>query len=48
MRLASWTWGGQPQAGTVSADGRELTPLAATDPCTVRTTPACVPPSPTT
>jgi 2-keto-4-pentenoate hydratase/2-oxohepta-3-ene-1,7-dioic acid hydratase in catechol pathway len=28
MRLASWSWGGRDQAGTVSADGRELTPLA--------------------
>jgi 2-keto-4-pentenoate hydratase/2-oxohepta-3-ene-1,7-dioic acid hydratase in catechol pathway len=32
MRLASWTWGGQLQAGTVSADGREVTPLAVRDP----------------
>ena len=32
MRLASWLWGGRPCTGTVSADGRELTPLAATDP----------------
>jgi 2-keto-4-pentenoate hydratase/2-oxohepta-3-ene-1,7-dioic acid hydratase in catechol pathway len=28
MRLASWTWGGRPFAGTVSADGRECTPVA--------------------
>ena len=31
MRLASWTWGGRHQVGTVSADGRELTPLAVAD-----------------
>jgi 2-keto-4-pentenoate hydratase/2-oxohepta-3-ene-1,7-dioic acid hydratase in catechol pathway len=32
MRLASWSWGGRDHAGTVSADGRELTPLALADP----------------
>ena len=32
MRLASWNWGGRPHAGTVSADGRELTPLAVSEP----------------
>ena len=31
MRLASWNWGGRMHAGTVSADGRELTPLAVAD-----------------
>jgi 2-keto-4-pentenoate hydratase/2-oxohepta-3-ene-1,7-dioic acid hydratase in catechol pathway len=31
MRLASWSWGGRMHAGTVSADGRELTPLALGD-----------------
>jgi 2-keto-4-pentenoate hydratase/2-oxohepta-3-ene-1,7-dioic acid hydratase in catechol pathway len=31
MRLASWSWGGRDHAGTVSADGRELTPLALAD-----------------
>jgi len=31
MRLASWNWGGRPHAGSVSADGRELTPLAVAD-----------------
>ena len=31
MRLASWTWGGRPYAGAVSADGREVTPLALAD-----------------
>ena len=31
MRLASWSWGGRQHAGTVSADGRELTPLALAD-----------------
>jgi 2-keto-4-pentenoate hydratase/2-oxohepta-3-ene-1,7-dioic acid hydratase in catechol pathway len=31
MRLASWTWGGRDHAGLVSADGRELTPLALPD-----------------
>jgi 2-keto-4-pentenoate hydratase/2-oxohepta-3-ene-1,7-dioic acid hydratase in catechol pathway len=28
MRLASWRWGGADHVGLVSADGRELTPLA--------------------
>lgn len=28
MRIASWSWGGRQHAGTVSADGREVTPLA--------------------
>lgn len=28
MRLACWSWGGRHHAGTVSADGRELTPLS--------------------
>jgi 2-keto-4-pentenoate hydratase/2-oxohepta-3-ene-1,7-dioic acid hydratase in catechol pathway len=32
MRLASWFWGGSPHAGTVSADGSELTPLAVPEP----------------
>ena len=32
MRLASWSWGGRHHAGTVSACGRELTPLAVADP----------------
>lgn len=32
MRLASWSWGGRDHAGTVSADGREVTPLAIADP----------------
>ena len=31
MRLASWSWGGRAQAGIVSADGREVTPLALAD-----------------
>ena len=31
MRLASWSWGDRHHAGTVSADGRELTPLAVAD-----------------
>ena len=31
MRIASWTWGGSPYVGTVSADGRELTPLRVAD-----------------
>jgi 2-keto-4-pentenoate hydratase/2-oxohepta-3-ene-1,7-dioic acid hydratase in catechol pathway len=31
MRLASWHWGGRPHVGTVSADGRELTPLRCDD-----------------
>ncbi len=32
MRLASWSWGGREHVGTISADGREATPLAAGDP----------------
>jgi 2-keto-4-pentenoate hydratase/2-oxohepta-3-ene-1,7-dioic acid hydratase in catechol pathway len=32
MRLASWSWGGRPHAGLVSADGSELTPLAVKKP----------------
>ena len=32
MRLASWSWGGRHHVGTVSADGREATPLAVADP----------------
>jgi 2-keto-4-pentenoate hydratase/2-oxohepta-3-ene-1,7-dioic acid hydratase in catechol pathway len=32
MRLASWSWGGRPHAGLVSADGSELTPLAVGEP----------------
>lgn len=31
MRLASWSWGGREHVGTISADGREATPLAASD-----------------
>ena len=31
MRIASWNWGGRSYAGTVSADGRELTPLRVAD-----------------
>ena len=31
MRIASWSWGGRPQVGTVSADGREVTPLSVAD-----------------
>ncbi|MBO9649511.1 MAG: fumarylacetoacetate hydrolase family protein [Variovorax sp.] len=31
MRLASWSWGGREHVGTISADGREATPLAAVD-----------------
>lgn len=31
MRVATWSWGGRLQAGTVSDDGLELTPLAETD-----------------
>ncbi len=31
MRLASWRWGGRDHVGTVSACGRELTPLACRD-----------------
>ena len=32
MRLASWSWGDRHHAGTVSACGRELSPLAVADP----------------
>ena len=32
MRLACWNWGGRRQAGSVSPDGREFTPLAVADP----------------
>ena len=28
MRVASWSWGGRPHSGVVSADGSEATPLA--------------------
>ena len=28
MRIASWSWGGRPQVGTISANGQEATPLA--------------------
>ena len=31
MRMASWQWGGRDHVGTVSADGREATPLAVAD-----------------
>jgi 2-keto-4-pentenoate hydratase/2-oxohepta-3-ene-1,7-dioic acid hydratase in catechol pathway len=31
MRLASWSWGGREHVGTISADGREATPLAVRD-----------------
>ncbi len=31
MRIASWSWGGRFQVGTISADGREATPLALAD-----------------
>ncbi|MEP7300782.1 MAG: fumarylacetoacetate hydrolase family protein [Caldimonas sp.] len=31
MRIASWSWGGRRQVGTISADGREATPLAVAD-----------------
>ena len=31
MRIASWQWGGRQHTGTVSDDGRELTPLAVAD-----------------
>ncbi|MEO7338942.1 MAG: fumarylacetoacetate hydrolase family protein, partial [Caldimonas sp.] len=31
MRIASWSWGGRDHVGTVSADGREATPLAVSD-----------------
>jgi 2-keto-4-pentenoate hydratase/2-oxohepta-3-ene-1,7-dioic acid hydratase in catechol pathway len=32
MRLASWNWGGQPHAGTVSPCGKEATPLRVAQP----------------
>jgi 2-keto-4-pentenoate hydratase/2-oxohepta-3-ene-1,7-dioic acid hydratase in catechol pathway len=32
MRLASWSWGGRPHAGVVSADGAEATPLSVSNP----------------
>jgi 2-keto-4-pentenoate hydratase/2-oxohepta-3-ene-1,7-dioic acid hydratase in catechol pathway len=31
MRIASWSWGGRQHVGTVSPDGREVTPLALPD-----------------
>ncbi|HVE55132.1 MAG TPA: fumarylacetoacetate hydrolase family protein [Ramlibacter sp.] len=31
MRIATWQWGGRLQAGTMSAEGSELTPLAVAD-----------------
>ena len=31
MRIASWSWGGRDHVGVVSADGREVTPLALPD-----------------
>ena len=31
MRIASWSWGGRHQVGTISADGREATQLALAD-----------------
>ena len=31
MRIASWHWGGRDHVGTVSASGREVTPLAVAD-----------------
>jgi 2-keto-4-pentenoate hydratase/2-oxohepta-3-ene-1,7-dioic acid hydratase in catechol pathway len=31
MRIASWSWGGRDHVGIVSADGREVTPLALPD-----------------
>jgi hypothetical protein len=31
MRIASWSWGGRVHVGTISADGREATPLAVAD-----------------
>lgn len=31
MRIATWQWGGRLQAGTVSDDGLEVTPLAVAD-----------------
>jgi 2-keto-4-pentenoate hydratase/2-oxohepta-3-ene-1,7-dioic acid hydratase in catechol pathway len=32
MRIASWSWGGRPQVGIISPDGRQATPLAAPRP----------------
>ncbi len=32
MRLATWLWGGKVHTGLLSADGKELTPLAAAKP----------------
>jgi 2-keto-4-pentenoate hydratase/2-oxohepta-3-ene-1,7-dioic acid hydratase in catechol pathway len=32
MRIASWSWGGRPHVGLISADGREATPLAVSNP----------------
>ncbi len=32
MRFASWSWGGRPHVGLVSADGSELTPLSVAEP----------------
>ena len=31
MRIAAWSWGGREHVGTVSADGRDVTPLAVPD-----------------
>lgn len=31
MKFASWSWGGRQHAGILSADGREVTPLALAD-----------------
>jgi len=31
MRIANWSWGGRQHVGTLSSDGRELTPLAVAD-----------------
>ena len=31
MRWASWNWGGRDHVGTISADGREATPVASAD-----------------
>ena len=31
MRIASWSWGGRHHVGTISADGKEATPLAVAD-----------------
>ncbi len=32
MRWASWNWGGRDHVGTISADGREVTPVAVREP----------------